>query len=479
MNYADLITRRKSIREFHSTGIMHSQQAVIRGFFNNECHRLIPDLDMELLLLDKNYNAGDKMEGMIGYGGYAFHAPLYLIILSDHSPYRLYNGGYMGEDMILKLTDMGLSTCYLTVSRGDIVKEILNIDSPKQLGEFLFGEGGVLKGCSAAKKTSTGQFATDEKTLLKCADMHPIVRKVLDYRACTKLKSTYADKLPHCTDAEGRVHTTFAQAFTETGRLSSSEPNLQNIPVRSERGKPIRAACIARDPDHLLVSADYSQIELRIMAAMSGDETMLAAFRDGADIHRETAARVYDVMPALVTDEMRGKCKMVNFGIIYGISAFGLSQRLQIPRREAADLIDSYFRLYPKVRAFMDASIAKAREAGYAVTALGRRRTLRDINSRNATARQAAERDAINTPVQGTAADLIKLAMVRVHRALAAEGLRSKLVLQIHDELLFDCPRDEVPRVEALAKREMESALDLGVPLEVSVGHGANWLEAH
>ena len=184
-------------------------------------------------------------------------------------------------------------------------------------------------------------------------------------------------------------------------------------------------------------------------------------------------------MPALVTDDMRGKCKMVNFGIIYGISAFGLSQRLQIPRREAADLIDSYFRLYPKVRAFMDASIAKAREAGYAVTALGRRRTLRDINSRNATARQAAERDAINTPVQGTAADLIKLAMVRVHRALAAEGLKSKLVLQIHDELLFDCPRDEVPRVEALAKREMESALDLGVPLEVAVGHGANWLEAH
>jgi len=355
----------------------------------------------------------------------------------------------------------------------------LNIDSPKQLGEYLFGENGILKGCSAAKKTSTGQFATDEKTLLKCADMHPIVRKVLDYRACTKLKSTYADKLPHCTDAEGRVHTTFAQAFTETGRLSSSEPNLQNIPVRSERGRPIRAAFIARDADHLLVSADYSQIELRIMAAMSGDETMLAAFRDGADIHRETAARVYDVMPALVTEEMRAKCKMVNFGIIYGISAFGLSQRLQIPRREAADLIDSYFRLYPKVRAFMDASIAKARDAGYAVTALGRRRTLRDINSRNATARQAAERDAINTPVQGTAADLIKLAMVRVHRALAAEGLRSKLVLQIHDELLFDCPKDEVPRVEALAKREMESALDLGVPLEVAVGHGVNWLEAH
>ena len=355
----------------------------------------------------------------------------------------------------------------------------LNIDSPKQLGEFLFGENGVLKGCPAAKKTGTGQFATDEKTLLKCADAHPVVKKILDYRACSKLKSTYADKLPHCTDSAGRVHTTFSQAFTETGRLSSSDPNLQNIPVRSERGKPIRAAFIARDENHLLVSADYSQIELRIMAAMSGDDAMLAAFRAGADIHRETAARVYDVMPPLVTDEMRGKCKMVNFGIIYGISAFGLSQRLQIPRKEAADLIDSYFRLYPKIRAFMDSSIAKARETGYAVTALGRRRTLRDISSRNATARQAAERDAINTPVQGTAADLIKTAMVRVHRALAAEGLKSKLVLQIHDELLFDCPKEEVAQVEALAKREMENAMDLGVPLEVSVGHGANWLEAH
>ena len=353
----------------------------------------------------------------------------------------------------------------------------LNIDSPKQLGELLFGKLGL---DPSAKKTATGQYSTDEKTLLKVIDAHPVVRQILEYRACAKLKSTYVDKLPQCIDPlDGRVHTTFAPALTETGRLSSSDPNLQNIPIRTERGKMIRAAIVPRDADHVLVSADYSQIELRIMAAMSGDETMLEAFAHGADIHRETAARVYDVMPALVTDDMRRKCKMVNFGIIYGISAFGLSQRLQVPRREAADLIETYFRLYPKIRAFMDTAIAKARETGYAVTALGRRRTLRDISSRNATARQAAERDAINTPVQGTAADLIKIAMVTVDRAFKAEGLRTKMILQIHDELLVDTPRDEVERVKEVVKREMEGAMDLGVPLDVSVGAGANWLEAH
>ena len=354
----------------------------------------------------------------------------------------------------------------------------INLDSPKQLGEFLYGKLGLSP--QGAKKTQNGQFSTDEKTLQKILDDHPVVRKILAYRACTKLKSTYVDKLPHCIDRnDGRVHTTFAQAFTETGRLSSSDPNLQNIPIRSERGKMVRAAIVARDKDHVLVSADYSQIELRIMAAMSGDEAMLSAFAQGADIHRETAARVYDVMPMLVTDEMRSKCKMVNFGIIYGISAFGLSQRLQIPRREAADLIETYFKLYPKIRAFMDTCIARARKTGYAVTALGRRRTLRDIDSRNGTVRQGAERDAINTPIQGTAADLIKLAMVKVDRALKAEGLKAKMILQIHDELLFDVPKEEEARVKTLVKREMEGAMALGVPLEVSVGAGMNWLEAH
>ena len=350
-----------------------------------------------------------------------------------------------------------------------------NPDSPKQLGELLFGKLGLPGG----RKTASGQWSTDEKTLSKLAGEHPIIASILEYRACTKLKSTYVDKLPTLIDDQGRVHTTYAQAFTETGRLSSSDPNLQNIPIRTERGKFIRKAFVARDEDHVIISADYSQIELRLMAAMSGDTAMLAAFRNGEDIHRDTASRVYDVMPAFVTPEQRSACKMVNFGIIYGISAFGLSQRLKVPRKEAADLIETYFKLYPTIKEFMGKAIAKAREKGYAETVLGRRRTLRDINSRNATARQAAERDAINTPIQGSAADLIKIAMVRVDRAIKAENLRAKMVLQIHDELVFDCPKDETERLKEIVRREMSTALDFGVPLEVGIGEGANWLEAH
>ena len=350
-----------------------------------------------------------------------------------------------------------------------------NPDSPKQLGELLFGKLGMPGG----KKTAKGQWATDEKTLSKLAGEHPVIASVLEYRACTKLKSTYVDKLPTLIDGEGRVHTTYAQAFTETGRLSSSDPNLQNIPIRTERGKFIRKAFVARDADHVIISADYSQIELRLMAAMSGDKAMLEAFRRGEDIHRDTASRVFDVMPAFVTPEQRSKCKMVNFGIIYGISAYGLSQRLKVPRKEAAELIETYFRLYPTVKEFMGRAIEKARATGYAETVLGRRRTLRDINSRNATARQAAERDAINTPIQGSAADLIKIAMVKVDRALKAENLRAKMVLQIHDELVFDCPKAEAERLKEIVRREMSAAYDFGVPLEVGIGEGANWLDAH
>jgi len=362
--------------------------------------------------------------------------------------------------------------------RQDILKYAdpgFNPDSPKQLGSLLFDRLGL----EGSKKTSSGQWSTDEKTISKLADAHPIVQSILEYRACTKLKSTYVEKLPTLIDADSRVHTTFSQAFTETGRLSSADPNLQNIPIRTERGKMIRKAFVARDEKHVLVSADYSQIELRLMAAMSGDEAMLAAFRRGEDIHRDTASRVYDVMPAFVTPEQRSKCKMVNFGIIYGISAFGLSQRLKVPRREAADLIETYFRLYPKVRDYMAASVEKARKTGYAETVLGRRRTLRDINSRNATSRQAAERDAMNTPIQGSAADLIKIAMVKVARALKEAGLRAEMVLQIHDELLFDVPLSEVEAVKEIARREMTTAYDFGVPLEVGIGVGPNWLDAH
>ncbi len=350
-----------------------------------------------------------------------------------------------------------------------------NPDSPKQLGELLFGRLGLPGG----KKTAKGQWATDEKTISKLTDAHPIVPAILEYRACTKLKSTYVDKLPQLIDANGRVHTTYAQAFAETGRLSSSDPNLQNIPVRTERGKLIRRAFVARDADHVLVSADYSQVELRLMAAMSGDQAMLEAFRRGEDIHRDAASRIYNVMPGLVTPEQRSKCKMVNFGIIYGISPFGLSQRLKVPRKEAAELIEAYFKLYPTIKDYMNAAIASARERGYAETYLGRRRTLRDINSRNATARQAAERDAINTPIQGSAADLIKVAMVKVDRAIREAGLRAKMVLQIHDELVFDTPREEVERLSEIVRREMTGALDFGVPLEVGLGVGDNWLDAH
>lgn len=352
-----------------------------------------------------------------------------------------------------------------------------NPDSPKQLGSLLFEK--LTLPVAGVKKTSRGNYSTDEKTLSRLTAAHPIVPKILEYRTLTKLKSTYVDKLPLLIDAEDRVHTTYAQAFTETGRLSSSDPNLQNIPIRTPRGKFIRKAFVPRDDRHILLAADYSQIELRLMAALSQDEAMCAAFRNGEDIHRDTASRVYGIMPAFVSDEQRSFCKMVNFGIIYGISAFGLSQRLKISRAEAAKLIETYFKLYPKVKDFMEKSIATAREKGYATTILGRRRTLRDISSRNATARQAAERDAINTPIQGSAADLIKIAMVRISRALSENAMRSRMVLQIHDELVFDAPLEEVDRLKEMVRREMTSAIDFGVPLEVEIGTGSNWLEAH
>ncbi len=352
-----------------------------------------------------------------------------------------------------------------------------NPSSPKQLGEILFDH---LKLDPDAARTPTGQYATGEEILERLRERHPIIPLVLEFRACGKLKSTYVDKLPEAIDpATGRVHTTFSQALTETGRLSSSDPNLQNIPIRTERGQRIRGAFVARDENHCLLAADYSQIELRVMAALSGDEGMLAAFERGADIHAETAVRVYRVEVGEVTSEMRSVCKMVNFGIIYGISAFGLSQRLGVARREAAELIETYFTQYPGVKGYMERVTGEARERGYAETILGRRRYLRDINSRNATSRQAAERNAINTPVQGSAADLIKLAMVRLHRELKERRLGTRMVLQIHDELLFDVPLPEVDEVRELVQRVMTTVLDIGVPLEVSVGVGNSWLEAH
>jgi DNA polymerase-1 len=351
-----------------------------------------------------------------------------------------------------------------------------NLASPKQMGELLFDR---LKLDPDAKRTASGQYATDEDTLQKLAGRHPIVDLILDHRACSKLKSTYVDKLPGCMGPDGRVRTTFHQHLTETGRLSSSDPNLQNIPIRTERGRRIRGAFVAADTRHVLLSADYSQIELRVMAALSGDPAMKAAFAAGADIHAETAARVYGVPRPQVTAEMRQRCKMVNFGIIYGISAFGLSQRLGIPRKQAAELIDAYFAQYPGVKAYMERTVEAARRDGFVRTLLGRRRFLRDIASRNATARQAAERTAINTPVQGSAADLVKLAMVRIHAELRAKKLGSRMVLQVHDELLFDVPRGEEQAVAEIVRRCMTEDMGLDVPLAVEVGSGATWLDAH
>ena len=353
----------------------------------------------------------------------------------------------------------------------------VNLASPKQVGEFLFGD---LKLDPTVKRTARGQFPTNEDLLLKVRDRHPVIDLILDWRACVKLKNTYVDRLPeHIDPADGRIHTTFNQTFTDTGRLSSSNPNLQNIPVRSDRGQRIRAAFVARGPGWTLLSADYSQVELRLMAAMSGDERMIGAFHRGEDIHAQTASVVYGIPLDAVTPAQRSHCKMVNFGIIYGISAFGLASRLRIPRKEAQDLIDAYFAQYPAVRAYMDRCVAEARERGYAQTLFGRRRAVPEINSRNASTRTAAERIAINTPIQGSAADVIKFAMVRIDRELRARALRTRMTLQIHDELLFDVPEDELDVVRPLIRTAMESVIDLPVPLSVSIGVGTDWLSAH
>ena len=352
----------------------------------------------------------------------------------------------------------------------------INLASPKQVGEFLFGD---LRLDPNVKRTPRGQFPTNEELLLKLRDRHPIVDLLLDWRACVKLKNTYVDKLPEHIDPEdGRVHTTFNQSFTDTGRLSSSDPNLQNVPVRTDRGQRIRAAFVARGPGWSLLSADYSQVELRLMASMSEDARMIEAFLRGEDIHAQTASAVYGIPLCEVTAQQRSHCKMVNFGIIYGISSFGLASRLRIPRKDAQDLIDAYFSKYPAVKAYMERSIADAREKGYAETLFGRRRALPEIRSRNATTRNAAERIAVNMPIQGSAADIIKFAMIHIDHELRAKGLRTEMILQIHDELLFDVPDEEIEIVRPLVRQAMENVATLKVPLSVSLGVGPDWLSA-
>ncbi|KAA9340164.1 DNA polymerase I [Adhaeribacter soli] len=353
-----------------------------------------------------------------------------------------------------------------------------NIGSPKQLGEILFDKMGL--GGAKLKKTKTGQHATGEEVLSKLAAEHEIAQLILDYRQLSKLKSTYIDALPQLVcKRDGRVHTSFNQAVAATGRLSSTNPNLQNIPIRTDKGKEIRKAFVPRDKDHVLLSADYSQIELRIIAHFSGDATMKEAFRTGMDIHTSTAAKVYHVKPAEVDSEMRRKAKTINFGIIYGISAFGLAERLKISRREAADIIEAYFQEFPAIKEYMDEVINQAREQEYVETVLGRRRYLRDINSRNQTVRGYAERNAINAPIQGTAADIIKIAMINIQDWLDKEKLQTRMILQVHDELVFDVPLNEVEIVAPKVEELMKNALPLSVPMEIGIGTGSNWLEAH
>jgi DNA polymerase-1 len=354
-----------------------------------------------------------------------------------------------------------------------------NLNSPKQVGEILFER---LHLDDKAKKTKTGQYKTDEQTLSALATEHKIVRDLLAYREAAKLKSTYVDALPESIfPGTGRIHTTFHQLLTATGRLASNNPNLQNIPIRSEQGREIRRAFVPRDADHLILSADYSQIELRVMASLCADPAMIEAFQSGADIHQATAARVFGVPLDGVTSDMRRTAKMVNFGIIYGISAFGLSQRLngELSRGGAQEVIDEYFRQYPGVKRFQDETIEQARRDGYVETLTGRRRTLRDINSKNGMIRSAAERTAINTPIQGTAADMIKIAMVRVARLLDEGGYRTRMLLQVHDELVFDLHRGEKDELVPKIEEAMKTALPLAVPVVVESGTGENWLEAH
>ena len=366
---------------------------------------------------------------------------------------------------------------------GNIVEQIklsgeeFNIASPKQLGEVLFEKMELAK---KAKKTKSGQYSTSEETLLKLKDKHPIIEQILEYREIKKLLSTYILALPELiTKKTKRIHTTFNQSVAATGRLSSINPNLQNIPIRTERGRKTREAFIPRDENFTLLAADYSQIELRIMASLSKDEGMLQAFNDGVDIHLSTAAKVYKVPVSEVDRTMRSNAKSVNFGIIYGISAFGLSQNIGVSRTQAKQIIDEYFQEFPKVKEYMDFSIEKARENEFVETILGRRRYLKDINSRNGMLRAMAERNAINAPIQGSAADIIKKAMIDVQREMEQKQLQSKMLLQVHDELVFDMHKSEEEMLKKLVKKNMEQAVQLRAPLIVDLGEGNNWLEAH
>ncbi len=392
---------------------------------------------------------------------------------------------------VVEKAGVALDTDSLKVISGDLTRELqqiekevydlagveFNLSSPRQLGDVLFQR---MKIADNARRTKTKQYSTSEEVLDKLRDRHPIIGKILEHRGLKKLLSTYVDALPRLINPlTGRIHTSFNQAVTSTGRLSSTNPNLQNIPIREERGRVIRKAFIPRDKDHILFAADYSQIELRLMAHMSGDKGMIEAFSKKEDIHASTASKIFSVPQDMVTREMRAKAKTANFGIIYGISAFGLSQRLSIPREEARQLIDGYFRSYPAVKEYMDNCIREAGAKGYVETIMGRKRFLPDINSKNSLVRGNAERNAINAPIQGSAADIIKLAMLKIYEQFESKSLRTRMIIQVHDELVFDVYKPELETVRELVVDAMQSVISLTVPLTVDSGTGSNWLEAH
>lgn len=385
----------------------------------------------------------------------------------------------LDEDFLKKMSvEMAKESSALEQKIYETAGEKFNLASPKQLGDILFEKLKI--GGTKQKKTKTGQYATGEEVLSYLAKDNEIVRDILEWRQMVKLQSTYIDALPEQVDKKtGRVHTDYMQTVAATGRLSSNNPNLQNIPIRTERGRLIRRAFIARDENYTLLSADYSQIELRIIAALSGEENMIKAFQNHEDIHRSTAAKVFNVALEEVTKEQRSNAKTVNFGIIYGVSAFGLSNQTDLSRSESAELIDAYYKTYPKLKSYMSNQVDFARENGFVETVLGRRRYLKDINSANAVVRGAAERNAVNAPIQGSAADIIKIAMINIHKKLTSENWKSKMLLQVHDELVFDVHNSELEKIQPMIKYEMENAFKLDVPLEVEMGMGKNWLEAH
>ena len=374
--------------------------------------------------------------------------------------------------------EMALESNALEQKIYETAGEKFNLASPKQLGDILFDKLKI--GGAKQKKTKTGQYATGEEVLSYLANDNQIVKDILEWRQMVKLQSTYIDALPNQVDKKtGRVHTDYMQTVAATGRLSSNNPNLQNIPIRSEKGRLIRKAFIARDENYTLVSADYSQIELRIIAALSGEENMIKAFQNNEDIHRSTAAKVFNVPLEEVTKEQRSNAKTVNFGIIYGVSAFGLSNQTSLSRKESAELIDAYYATYPKLKSYMSNQVDFARENGYVQTVLGRRRYLKDINSANMMVKSGAERNAVNAPIQGSAADIIKIAMINIHKKLVSENWKSKMLLQVHDELVFDVHNSELEKIQPMIKHEMENAFKMDVPLDVEIGLGRNWLEAH